>query len=64
MDKSTKHLPRESLGDSYNSVLVVKACTNFSYIFLYGGIIFQLRGVLLNCADNTTYAWLGKIPHK
>ena len=23
MDKSTKHLPRESLGDSYNSVIEV-----------------------------------------
>ena len=24
MDKSTKHLPRESLGDSYNSVVDVE----------------------------------------
>ena len=27
MDKSTKHLPRESLGDSYNSVIGTKVMT-------------------------------------
>ena len=42
MDKSTKHLPRESLGDSYNSELV--------YITLgltYGGPVALLRFVRL-----------------
>ena len=55
MKKSTKHLPRESIGDSYNSVLVTSTVdfrfkeVPFSFLILKK---FDLRKILYRKSKN------------